>query len=183
MPIGYTGVPPIPASDIPAYDATSATYVRVLCTVTPETVLAWGVARTPSPKPATRSSLSPCRTSAWRGVCASIGKHMGTCCAHNPFLLHDHFPAAPPPSILRQVLHPGPGVCVHHRQRHLDVLECRSGCSLYPNAPSPNDPNVPSPNDSRCAFALCVFRVLWSLSISFTRAQGIPKHKIGLASL
>ena len=122
VPIGYTGVPPIPASEIPAYDATSATYVRVLCKVVPDTLLAWGVDRTPSPKPATRSSLSPCRTSAWRGVCASIGAHAARttpfCCMTTTL---------PPPSILRQVLHPGPGVCVHHRQRHLDVLECRSG--------------------------------------------------------
>ncbi len=28
VPIGYTGVPPIPASVIPPYDATTATYVR-----------------------------------------------------------------------------------------------------------------------------------------------------------
>ncbi len=27
VPIGYTGVPPIPASVIPPYDATTATYV------------------------------------------------------------------------------------------------------------------------------------------------------------
>ena len=29
VPIGYTGVPPIPASVIPPYDATTATYVRL----------------------------------------------------------------------------------------------------------------------------------------------------------